>query len=132
MKINGIPALDYQTQGDDLVLVLTGTDMEEVTGMDTSLLRVETDDGSLVEALAGYQLVRVTYETAEGTFTAVLVRVASDDTATALKALNEAVNGLGEALRESRQEVAELRQENEEMAGQLEELTGAIERGLTQ
>lgn len=89
MKINNIKALDYQAQGTGLVLTLTGTTLDQITGMDAALLRVETDDGDLVEALAGYRLARVTYEAADGAFTAVLERGVEDATAKALDAMTD-------------------------------------------
>ena len=55
MKINGITALDYKAQGDLLELTgLTASSLEDITSMDTSLMKVQTDDGDLVEAFAGY------------------------------------------------------------------------------
>ena len=50
MKANSIKALDYQAQGKQLVLTLSDTSLEQITGMDTALLRITTDDGDLVEA----------------------------------------------------------------------------------
>ena len=72
MKVNNIKALDYRHQGNTLVLAFAETSMEEITGMDTALLTVKTDEGDMVEAFAGFRLVRVTYEATDGTFTAVL------------------------------------------------------------
>ena len=61
MKVNNIKALDYRHQGNTLVLAFAETSMEEITGMDTALLTVKTDEGDMVEAFAGFRLVRVTY-----------------------------------------------------------------------
>lgn len=87
MRINNLKALDYQTQGAGLVLFLTGTTLEEITSMDASMLKVETDDGAPVENLIGYRLVRVTYEPADGTFTAYLELGVEDTAGKALKAV---------------------------------------------
>ena len=91
MKVNTIKALDYQAQGTQLVLTLADTSLEQITGMDTALLRITTDDGDLVEAFSGYRVARVTYEAPDGTFRAVLEQGAGDTTAAALAALTEAL-----------------------------------------
>ena len=91
MKSNGIKALDYQVQGERLFLTLSETSLEQITGMDTALLRITTDDGDLVEAFSGYRVARVTYEAADGTFRAVLEQGAGDTTAAALAALTDAL-----------------------------------------
>lgn len=91
MKVNTIKALDYQAQGTQLVLTLADTSLEQITGMDTVLLRITTDDGDLVEAFSGYRVARVTYEASDGTFRAVLEQGAGDTTAAALAALTEAL-----------------------------------------
>lgn len=91
MKANSIKALDYQAQGKQLVLTLSDTSLEQITGMDTALLRITTDDGDLVEAFSGYRVARVTYEAADGTFQTVLEQGAGDTTAAALAALTEAL-----------------------------------------
>lgn len=91
MKVNTIKALDYQAQGTQLVLTLADTSLEQITGMDTALLRITTDDGDLVEAFPGYRVARVTYEAVDGSFRAVLEQGAVDTTATALAALTEAL-----------------------------------------
>ena len=87
MKVNGITALDYERQGDSLALVLSDTNFEAVSGMDTALLEVRTDDGDLVEAFAGYALRSITYDTAAQTYKAVLVLAADDSTAKALDSI---------------------------------------------
>lgn len=125
MKINGIKALDYEHQGATLVLILSGTTLEEVTGMDASLVEIRTDEGDLVEAFAGYALRSVTYDTAAQTYTATLTTEASDNTAAAL-------SQMAEDLAKAKDKVNALESANTELAGQVAELTGAIERGLTQ
>lgn len=125
MKINNIKALDYHVQGNGLVLILTETDLEEILSTDMALLQVETDEGELVEALAGYRLAKVTYDVASDTFTAMLEQGAVDITAAALAAVTA-------ELATTKGQVAELQQANEQLSSQLGELTGAIERGLTQ
>ena len=75
MKINGITALDYKSQGDLLQLTgLAASSLEEITSMDTTLVKVQTDDGDLVEAFAGYAMRSATYDLASGTYTAVLAQ----------------------------------------------------------
>lgn len=95
MKINNIKALDYQLQGSSLILFLTETSLEEITSMDASLLKVETDDGSPVETLIGYRLVRVSYETADGTFAATLELGVEDTAGKALKAVAAQLEEIG-------------------------------------
>lgn len=119
MKINNIKALDYQAQGNGLVMILAETDLEEITGMDTALLRVETDEGDLVEALAGHRLVRATYEAADGTFAVTLEQGAGDTTAAALKALTE-------ALAEAEKRYQAQQEQLEEQADALMELAGLL------
>lgn len=87
MKINNITALDYSASEERLVLSLSGTSMEEVTGMDTSLVTIQTDAGDTVEVFAGYALKSVTYDLATSAYSAVLVRGAEDSTGKALDAL---------------------------------------------
>lgn len=125
MKINNIKALDYQIQGNGLALILAETDLEEILSTDMALLQVETDEGELVEALAGYRLAKVTYDIASDSFTAMLEQGAADTTAAALAAVTA-------ELAATKGQVAELQQANEHLSNQLGELTGAIERGLTQ
>lgn len=87
MKINNITALDYSASGERLVLSLSETSMAEVTGMDASLVTVQTDAGDTVEVFAGYALKSVTYDLTTATYTAVLERGAEDGTGKALDAL---------------------------------------------
>lgn len=112
MKINGITALDYKAQGDLLELTgLTASSLEDITSMDTSLMKVQTDDGDLVEAFAGYALRSVTYDLTTGTYAAVLAQGMEAASAAAL-------SRMAEELAATKNQVAEL--------------TEAIERGLTQ
>ena len=97
MKINNIIALDYQAQGTRLTLLLTGTSLEEITNMNTALLNVVADDGTAVECLVGYRLIRVTYEAADGTFTAVLELGVEDTAGEALKAMAKQLEQLDAA-----------------------------------
>lgn len=87
MKINNITALDYSASGERLVLSLSGTSMEEVTGMDTTLVTIQTDAGDTVEVFAGYALKAVTYDLTTATYLAVLERSTGDNTSAALDAL---------------------------------------------
>ncbi len=93
MKLNNIKALDYRTESDRLLLVLAETTMEVVSSMDASMIHVETDDGVSVESFVGYALRSVTYNMADGSYTAVLVRGADAATARALGALCAEVDG---------------------------------------
>lgn len=96
MKVNNIKALDYQHQGNTLVLAFANTSLEEIKDMDTTLLKVETDEGDMVEAFAGFHLLRVTYEAAEDTFIAVLEK-GLDTTSKALAAVTEELKRLDTA-----------------------------------
>lgn len=87
MQINGIKALDYQEKGGQLVITLEGATLEEITGMDTALLRITTDDGDLVECFVGYYVARVTYETTTEAYVAVLEQKVDGATAAALEAI---------------------------------------------
>ncbi len=124
MRINNIKTLDYKHQGGSLVLILSGTTLEEITSMDTSLVEIRTDEGDLVEAFVGYALRAVTYDTAAQIYTATLSTEAGDSTAAAL-------SKMAEELSKAKSKVDALENSNTELAGQMAELTGAIERGLT-
>ena len=129
MKANNIKALDYQAQGNQLVLTLSETSLEQITGMDTALLRITTDDGDLVEAFSGYRVARVTYEAADGTFRAVLEQGAGDTTAAALAALTEAL-AAAEGQNKALQQTVDAQQTQlNEQADALIELAGLITEG---
>lgn len=122
MKINNITATDYHLQDGTLQLVgLTGATLEEIAAID-GLVTVQTDDGDLVEALAGYTMRSITSDITTASFTAVLVLGTEDTTAATLSKL------AGE-LAEAQGKVSALEEANTTLAGQLAELTGAIERG---
>lgn len=124
MKINNITATDYRLQDGTLQLVgLTGATLEEIAAID-GLVTVQTDDGDLVEALAGYTMRSITYDITTASFTAVLALGTEDTTAATLSKLT------GE-LAEARGKITALEEANTTLAGQLAELTGTIERGLT-
>lgn len=89
MKLNGIKALDYQLQNAVVTAELTETTLEEIAAMDAALLKVETDDGDLVDAFSGYRFARATYEVSTGVFSASFEQGAADTTAAALAALTE-------------------------------------------
>lgn len=129
MKANSIKALDYQAQGNQLVLTLSETSLEQITGMDTALLRITTDDGDLVEAFSGYRVARVTYEAADGTFRAALEQGAGDTTAAALAALTEAL-AAAEGQNKALQQTVDAQQTQlNEQADALIELAGLITEG---
>lgn len=94
MKINGIKALDYQEKGDQLVITMEGTSIEEITGMNTAMLLVTTDDGDRVECFVGYQVTRVVYEAATGAYMVVLAQQVDDATGKALTAITEQMERL--------------------------------------
>lgn len=94
MKINGIKALDYQCQGDSLTLTLTETDFETVSGLNTTLIEVRTDDGDLVAAYGGYALRAITYDKDKQTYTVVCSTAADDTTAQAISQLVSKVEEL--------------------------------------
>lgn len=124
MKINGITALDYKAQDGLLELKLTATSLEEITGMDARVVEVRTDDGDLVEALAGYALRSVTYDLAADTYTAVLGLGTADTTAATL-------SKLAEDLEAAQGQVAALQEANTALSEQLAAISGAIERGMS-
>lgn len=123
MKFNDIKALDYQLQNSAVVAELTDTTLEAITAMDAALLRVETDDGDLVEAFSGYRLARVTYDASTGAFSAVFEQGANDTTAAALASLTAAL-----VAAESKNE--ELQTRLDEQADALIELADLLTEGL--
>ena len=94
MKINGIKALDYQCQGDSLTLVLSETDFETVSNLNTALVEVRTDDGDLVEAHGGYALRAITYDKDKQIYTVACTTAADDTTAQAISQLAAQVDEL--------------------------------------
>lgn len=117
MKVNNITATDYTRQDGTLQLIgLTGATLEEIAAID-GLVTVQTDDGDLVEAFAGYSMRSITYDITSASFTAVLALGTEDTTAATLSKLAG--------------ELAEAQGKVTALEGQLAELTGAIERGLT-
>lgn len=125
MKINNITASDYRVHDDLLELVgLTETTLEQITGMDPRVVEVRTDDGDLVEALAGYTLRSVTFDIGASAYTAVLALGTEDTTAATLSKLAgdlEAAQG----------QVAALQEANANLTEQMAAISGAIERGLS-
>ena len=97
MKANGITCTDYAVQGEQLVLCLTGTTMEDALAMERSVVRITTDDGVQVEALPGYEnAVSVTYLADTGVYQLTLTRAAQQGVGAALDALaadNTALRG---------------------------------------
>ena len=95
MKVNNITATDYRsTESGGLVLVLTNTDMETILAMDTSVLTVETDEGTFVEAFAGMQIVSLTYDVTDKSWLVNLVPAIEDTTKKALEELSREVADL--------------------------------------
>ena len=94
MKINEIKALDYQCQGDSLTFVLSETDFETVSNLNTALVEVRTDDGDLVAAHGGYALRAITYDKDKQTYTVVCTTAADDTTAQAISQLVSKVEEL--------------------------------------
>lgn len=129
MKANSIKALDYQAQEKQLVLTLSETSLEQITGMDTALLRITTDDGDLVEAFSGFRVARVTYEAADGTFRAVLEQGVGDTTAATLAALTEALTAAEGQNKELQQTVNAQQTQLNEQADALIELAGLLAEG---
>lgn len=125
MKVNNITVSDYRAHDGLLELVgLTETTLEQITGMDTRVVEVRTDDGDLVEALAGYALRSVTFDIGAGSYTAVLALGTEDTTAATLSKLAgdlEAAQG----------QVAALQEANATLTEQMAAISGAIERGLS-
>lgn len=115
MKVNGITALDYERQGNSLVLILSGATFEEVSTMDTALLDVRTDDGDLVEAFAGYALRCITYDTAAQTYKAVLALATDDNTAKTLDSMAD--------------KIVELQSASNDVMDALTELAGIVAGG---
>lgn len=107
MKINGLKALDYQAQGDRLVLKLRDVELRDITGMDTGLVTVETDAGDTVEAFSGLSLVRCTYEPAGGVWTVDLGRSVPDTTAAALKSVTDALAAAQATIAEQQAQLTE-------------------------
>lgn len=115
MKINNITALDYQHQGNTLVLAFADTSMEEIRGMDTAEIRVETDDGTTVELLTDYTLRNISYDLDTATYNAVLERGVSDTTGAALKAIRE-------RLETAQGNIVSLQQDKADTDGKLKQL----------
>lgn len=90
MKANNMTCSDYRTvQGEKLVLWLPGASMEDALGMETDIIRIQTDAGDEVEALCGFgNLVSVTYIAESNTMVVTLIRKADSGVGAALDALS--------------------------------------------
>ena len=90
MKANNMTCSDYRTvQGEKLVLWLPGATMEDALGMETDIIRIQTDAGDEVEALCGFgNLVSVTYIAESNTMVVTLPRKADSGVGAALDALS--------------------------------------------
>ena len=120
MKINGIKALDYQCQGDSLTLVLTETDFEAVSNLNTALVEVRTDDGDLVEVHGGYALRAITYDKDKQTYTVTCTTAADDTTAQAILQLAAQVDELTTSNTALAAQVDELTTSNTALAAQVD------------
>lgn len=110
MKINGLTAYDYQSNGNQLALVL-GCTVDQALGMDVSRVEVKTDAGDLVEAFAGYAKRSATVD-------------ATTDRVTLLCQLD--TDGSGAALNALAQELAASKAQNASLQAQLSEQAAAI------
>lgn len=90
MKANNMTCSDYRTvQDEKLVLWLPGATMEDALGMETDIIRIQTDAGDEVEALCGFgNLVSVTYIAESNTMVVTLTRKADSGVGAALDALS--------------------------------------------
>lgn len=90
MKANNMTCSDYRTvQDEKLVLWLPGASMEDALGMETDIIRIQTDAGDEVEALCGFgNLVSVTYIAESNTMVVTLTRKADSGVGAALDALS--------------------------------------------
>lgn len=130
MKINGIKALDYKAQGDLLELSgLTGSSLDEIVGMDAALVKVQTDDGDLVEVFAGYALRSVTYDLSSDTYTAVLAQGMEAASAAALSRMAEGLNASQEEVATLQQTVSAQQIQLDEQADALIELAALVTSG---
>lgn len=114
MKANNRTCTDYRTvQDEKLVLWLPDATMEDALGMETDIIRIQTDDGDEVEALCGYSnLVSVTYVAESNTMVVTLNRKAD--------------NGVGAALDALGEENVRLRNENTQMSEHINQLEDCI------
>ena len=117
MKINGLIAYDYQSNGGDLALVL-GCSVEEALGMGTSIIEVKTDQGSTVETFAGYVKRSATVDAVTGRVT-LLCHLDTDGT-------GAAVDALAKELAASKAQNADLRAQLIEQAAAIRELAELI------
>lgn len=90
MKANNMTCSDYRTvQGEKLVLWLPGASMEDALGMETDIIRIQTDAGDEVEALCGFgNLVSVTYIAESNTMVVTLTRKADSGVGAALDTIS--------------------------------------------
>ena len=90
MKANNMTCSDYRTvQDEKLVLWLPGASMEDALGMETDIIRIQTDAGDEVEALCGFgNLVSVTYIAESNAMVVTLTRKADSGVGAALDALS--------------------------------------------
>ena len=110
MKANGITCTDYAVQGEQLVLWLTGTTMEDALAMERSIIRITTDEGAQAEALPGYENpVSITYLPETGAYQMILSRTAQTGVGAALDALAADNTALRSELAEAKAEAVSTR-----------------------
>lgn len=117
MKINGLTAYDYQSSGNDLALIL-GCGVNDALAMDTSIIEVKTDQGSVVETFAGYVKRSATVDAATGRVT-LLCYLDKDGT-------GAAVDALAKELAASKAQNASLQAQISEQAAAIKELAALI------
>lgn len=117
MKINGLIAYDYQSNGNQLALVL-GCTVDQALKMDVSRVEVKTDAGDLVEAFAGYAKRSATVDATTGRVT-LLCQLDTDGSGAAL-------NALAQELAASKAQNASLQAQLTEQAAAIKELAALI------
>lgn len=120
MKANNITAYDYAQSGDALNLVL-GCTVDDALAFDPSRIEIETDDGDLVEAFAGYAVKSATVDAQTKRVTLSLVYDADG--------IGAGVNALAAENAALKAQVADQQRQIDEQAGAIEELASLAAGG---
>lgn len=93
MKINGIKSNDYKIVDEELNIILVCT-AEEALAMDTTIIKVTTDQGDLVEQFVGFIKISATVNAMSGEVTLKCVKDDSETLTSLIKANEDSTSRL--------------------------------------
>lgn len=93
MLVNGIKSNDYKTINEELNIILVCT-AEEALAMDTTIIKVTTDQGDLVEQFVGFVKISATVNAVSGEVTLKCVKDNSETLTSLIKANEDSTSRL--------------------------------------